>query len=173
MSTMSANCRDYWRPRWLASPQSPMSATSWSSRWRRGSWPACATAGLTIWCAFSLRFREPFFLPEPRSLKISVLHDPVPDVTRHEPGNEALRREVRARFGIAPDAFVIGMISKFVDRKGHRNFVELVAELARQGLSGFRYLMVGGKVEGYEKYYDGIRAFIHRNGLDSSMVLTG
>ena len=117
--------------------------------------------------------RRAMFPAEARSQKISVLHDPVPDVSRHEPGNEALRREVRARLGIAPDAFVIGMISKFVDRKGHRNFVELAAELARLGFHDFRYLMVGGKVEGYEKYYDGIRAFIHRNGLDSSMVLTG
>ncbi|MFM9972782.1 MAG: glycosyltransferase family 4 protein [Burkholderiales bacterium] len=59
------------------------------------------------------------------------------DLRRFSPGD---RRAARAALGIAPDAFVIGIVATLRSWKGHRFLVEAFASHAREGS---RLLMVG------------------------------
>ena len=52
------------------------------------------------------------------------------------------RKAVRAELGIADDAFVLGMVARFDVQKNHRNLVQALARLKRDGLS-FTCLLIG------------------------------
>lgn len=61
--------------------------------------------------------------------KIDVIYGGV-DVERFRPRPE-LRAPVRAELGIAPDAFVFLMVANLVRQKGHGDYLDAAAELAR------------------------------------------
>lgn len=62
------------------------------------------------------------------------------------------RREVRRGLGIDPEALVIGIIGRLTPKKGHQEFLEAAAILARQYPDRLTFLIVGGASHEEEAY---------------------
>ncbi len=94
-------------------------------------------------------------LPEGGSIPYQVLHDPSPDRTLFRPCDASFleeRRKIRAGFGWAEDDFVVVMVSKLLEAKGHLNFLAVADLLKQGGTPRFRLLMVAGPSPGRERY---------------------
>jgi glycosyltransferase involved in cell wall biosynthesis len=105
---------------------------------------------------------------------VQTLYNPGPDLDRFDAGAAGDGVAVRRELGIAAEAFVVGLVSKFVPSKGHLVLVEagrLIRE--RYGELTVSYVLVGGEVPGHEAYYAEVRARIERYGLQDTFVLTG
>jgi glycosyltransferase involved in cell wall biosynthesis len=80
----------------------------------------------------------------------------------------------RRQLAIAPDALVVGLVSKFSPLKGHLALVEAARMIkARHPGCPLTYLLVGGEVAGKEDYFSKVRDSIDQYGLKDSFVLTG
>lgn len=75
--------------------------------------------------------------------------------------------EVRRALGIAPDAFVVGMVAVLRSKKGHRYFLEAAGEVARV-LPAARFLIVG---EGSIR--PAVEGWIAEAGLAGAVFLLG
>ena len=53
------------------------------------------------------------------------------------------RERVRREFGFGPDELVIGLLGRFDRVKGHKELIEAVARLRRQGLDAVRLFLIG------------------------------
>ena len=82
-----------------------------------------------------------------RTLKSSIV-PPGVDTARFFPADEALRRQLRARFGYGDDDFVVVGISRLVPRKGMDKLIEACA-IAKADIPGLR-LVIGG--DGRERH---------------------
>lgn len=94
-------------------------------------------------------------LPNDKSIPHQVLYDPSPDRTLFRPCTEELheeRRMLRANFGWGERDFVVGMVSKLLEAKGHLNFLSVAERLEQLGPTGFRFLMVAGPSPGRDRY---------------------
>lgn len=105
-------------------------------------------------------------LPEAHS---SVIHDGVDLELFDGPvdGN-ALRRSL----GAQEDTVVVGVVSRLVPMKGHRDFLYALA-LVRRDCPRVRGVIVGGDVERQPAYLEDLRRQARALGLADSVVFTG
>lgn len=75
--------------------------------------------------------------------------------------------DMRARFGIAKDAFVVGVVAVLRKAKGHRFLIQAVDRLVRE-FPAMRLLIVG---DGPQERH--IRGLIADFGLESSVIMAG
>jgi glycosyltransferase involved in cell wall biosynthesis len=116
--------------------------------------------------------RTKMFPPGMRHVR--TLYNPGPDLDRFD--LQAVEGEVtiRQQLGIAPDAFVVGLVSKFSPSKGHLALVEAARVIKTcQPNSRITYLLVGGAVVGKEDYLGQVCNIIRQYGLKDSFVITG
>jgi len=98
--------------------------------------------------------------------KITRVHNGIPP-DRHTAQDLAAKAELRARFGIAGRAPVIGTVARFIEWKGYRHIVD-AARLIVQRHPNARFLLCGsGEQEGE------VRRWIIESGLQDHVVLTG
>lgn len=77
--------------------------------------------------------------------RLRVVHNGV-NAERFKPDPEAGRR-FRESIGLAPDAFVVGMVGNFKRQKDHATFLRMAARILEQR-PDCRFLVAGGLVEG-------------------------
>ena len=90
------------------------------------------------------------------------------DTTIFRP-NSNEERELRARWNIADDSFVVGLVARLDPMKDHRNFLNAAAKFA-QGDSSVRYVCVGG---GQKEYQESLLAYARSLGLGDRIVWAG
>ena len=73
----------------------------------------------------------------------------------------------RARWKLAPDDFVIGMISRLFTLKGHDDLIDIAPDLVRQ-CPRARFLLVGGG-----EWRERLQARVRAAGLENKFVFTG
>ncbi len=117
--------------------------------------------------------RESLLPREGSCQKISVLYDPAPVLSGCVPREEERVQRFRDAHDLSSDDFVIGMIGKFVRQKGHESFLGVADRLKRRGFNSFRFVIVGGQVEGHEKYYKNMCNLITALDLETQMRLAG
>lgn len=87
-------------------------------------------------------------------ISFQVIHDPRPDPNLFHPNRSGQERSLRASLGWADEDFVVVMVSKFLENKGHRAFLSVAKELAQDSPPRFRFLMISGPSPGREKYQE-------------------
>jgi len=90
------------------------------------------------------------------------------DTTIFKP-NSNERCELRARWNIADDRFVIGLVARLDPMKDHRNFLNAAAKFAQRDPS-VRYVCVGG---GQKEYRESVLAYARALGLGDRIVWAG
>lgn len=80
---------------------------------------------------------------------------------------ESARREIRAKYGIADDDFVIGHVGRFFPEKNHKFIVELFSEYS-QNHSNCELLLVGNGPLQTE-----IQNLVKQKGLENKVVFAG
>jgi len=107
------------------------------------------------------------------SSKIRTLYNPGPDLDRFDPKlvDGSL---VRGQLGVAPDAFLVGLVSKFSPLKGHLGLVEAARMIADHHPDlRAKYLVVGGTVPGHEDYLVDVKHKVGEYGLQESFIFAG
>lgn len=97
--------------------------------------------------------------------KIKVVHDGV-DIERFQPSISGA--EIREEFGIPVEAPVIGMVGRFVPRKGHRLFIRSCAMVAK-AYPEVHFILVGQKFPAYASYLQEINQLAGSLGLSPKM----
>lgn len=131
---------------------------AWSQRWmERRLYRRC---DLVLACsgavAESLATRE----------KVRVVHNGI-DPVRFRPPDAARREAARARFGFAPDEFVLGMTGRITANKGQRLACEALAA-CRDRYPKLRLLLAGSGPE-----EAGLRAWCAASGVADQVCFTG
>jgi glycosyltransferase involved in cell wall biosynthesis len=116
--------------------------------------------------------RVNMFSPDTRNVR--TLYNPGPDLDRFDPQRADDGGAVREQFGIGPDAFVVGLVSKFSPKKGHLSLVE-AARMIRNCHPDMRvaYVVVGGTVPGHEDYIGLVKGKVAEYGLQDSFIFAG
>ena len=81
--------------------------------------------------------------------------------------NESARREIRAKYGIAEDVFVIGHVGRFFPEKNHKFIVEMFSGYSRRH-SCSKLLLVGNGPLQAE-----IQKLVNQKGLEDKVVFAG
>lgn len=116
--------------------------------------------------------RAKMFSSETRN--VQTLYNPGPDLDRFDPQTVGDGADIRQELGIPTDAFVVGLVSKFIPDKGHLALIETahLIEECGQG-DDIVYVLVGGKMPGHEAYHAQVRQRLEQYALLESFVLTG
>lgn len=118
-------------------------------------------------CAVTAQFGRSF-----TARRVHAVHDAV-DVEQYRPARTAA--EVRAELGFARDMPLLAMVAHFTQWKGHRVFLESLAQLAREGLP-VGGLIIGGSIyrtDGHRDYESEVRAYCRSLGLENRVRFTG
>lgn len=97
--------------------------------------------------------------------KIEVIHNGV-DVEKFHPAISGLR--IRKELGIPSESPVIGMVGRFVPRKGHRIFIKACAKVAEK-YPDAHFIMVGQTFPAYANYLEKIKQLVGELELSSKM----
>jgi len=74
---------------------------------------------------------------------------------------------------ISDEAPTVITVSTFRREKGHHNFLEVAARVKERVAGNVRFVIVGGRVEGHEGYYDEVMAKAARLGVGGRLTVTG
>ncbi len=100
----------------------------------------------------------------------SVIYDgiDIPDVPAGS------RESVRAEFGIAPEAPVVGMVARIAPQKDHETLIRAAARIG-DAIPGLRFLAIGDHsgAATYREHYAKLEATIRELGLEGRFVFTG
>lgn len=81
--------------------------------------------------------------------------------------NEAARNEIRKKYGIAEDDFVIGHVGRFYPQKNHDFLIDVFSEVHKQDSNAKLLLLGDGPLQ------DGIRQKVETLGLAKSAIFAG
>jgi len=100
--------------------------------------------------------------------RVSVIYNPGPDRALFDPVKTQHLSDVK--YDMAPTVITAASFRK---DKGHHNFLE-IASLIKERINGnVRFVIVGGKVQGHEDYYDKMMREAQRKGLHDCLTVTG
>ena len=97
--------------------------------------------------------------------KVTILPNAI-DLERFK-FNEAARREIRSRYGIADNDFVIGHVGRFFPEKNHKFIIELFSEFS-QNHNNCKLLLVGNGPLQNE-----IQNIVNQKGLGDKVIFVG
>jgi glycosyltransferase involved in cell wall biosynthesis len=104
--------------------------------------------------------------------KVSVIHNPGPDTSSFHPLVDG--RAVREEFGVTDDAFLVALVAKLGQRKGHEVLIRAAPEIL-----GFfpktHFLLVGGELDGphHRAYADRLRGLPREVGVQHAVTFAG
>jgi len=101
--------------------------------------------------------------------RAAVVYNPGPDRTLFAPE----RFSVSSSDGLSCMIPTVIAISTFRRDKGHHNFLEIAARVKERLSGNVRFVIVGGRVEGHESYYDEVMAMAAQLGVDGYLTVTG
>jgi glycosyltransferase involved in cell wall biosynthesis len=84
-----------------------------------------------------------------------VIYDGMPSPNRFHPLPDGT--EFREEIGVSDDEFLVVQVSKLISIKGQERLIEAAKQLSKQHAE-MTFAIVGGEVEGHEKYADNLRA---------------
>jgi glycosyltransferase involved in cell wall biosynthesis len=104
--------------------------------------------------------------------KAVVLHNPGPDPARFHPGVDG--SGVRREFGLDDEAFLVTLVAKIVEPKGHDTLIR-AAPLVLEAFPNTRFLVVGGELSGghHRTYADALKSLAQELGVQDSILFTG
>ncbi|MDR2694675.1 MAG: glycosyltransferase [Chitinispirillales bacterium] len=107
--------------------------------------------------------------------RASVVYNPGPDRSVFNGANiiNAVPADTNAVNTDADDIPTVIAVSSFRRDKGHHNFLEIASRIKTKISGDVKFIIVGGKVPGHEKYYDEMIDEIKRKGLDGCLTVTG
>lgn len=118
-------------------------------------WLACGeTAAVNGWGRNAVKKGKVIILPnaiDPECFKFS----------------ESARREIRAKYGIADDDFVVGHVGRFFPEKNHEFLVDVFAEILKRNPSMKLLLLGDGPLQGR------IKQKIEALGISKSVIVAG
>ncbi len=82
------------------------------------------------------------------------------------------RKKVRKEFGIDDSQFLVGMVAHFVERKGHRRFIDAAARLKKKS-GRIRFMIVGDDIWDSGISRDELIDYARKEGLDKELIFTG
>lgn len=138
--------------------------------WRMLTWITQRFSDRTLCVSDAVRTRMfPF-----RSGNVQTLYDPGPDLDRFDPLSVQIKSDIRNELKIGQDVFLVGQVSKFTPNKNQLALVN-VAKYIKERYPNLQieYLIVGGKVAGYEEYSNRVTRLISESGVSDQFVLTG
>ena len=79
---------------------------------------------------------------------------------------------IRRELGISPDAFLVVMVANFVERKGHKFFIEAASRF--KDMAGeVKFIIVGDSVYGGPLTMEVLKKFAREKNAESSVIFTG
>lgn len=153
----------------------------WHARADMSSWPRPLQATLprlvatlsTRAVAVSESVRDEVFLAHgvPAG-KVEVIHDAGPDPDVFHPGVDGA--PIRAELGVAADAYLVVLVSKLVEPKGHEVLVRAVPEVLRSFPTA-RFAIVGGEEEGehHRRYAERLYRLPRELNVDHAVTFLG
>jgi len=104
--------------------------------------------------------------------KVIVLHDPGPDLSRFHP--EVDGAMVRKEFGITNEDYVVTLVAKISERKGHETFIKSIPKVITFFPNTY-FLVVGGRLKGkhHEEYEGKLNFLIYKLGINDKVIFTG
>lgn len=132
--------------------------------------------------SMALLFRLPDqFIPVSRWIASSISRLGVPtdrstliydglDFSRLQPGSDG--KGFRTAYGIAQDAFAVGLPGVLIGWKGQQLFLEAALQLAGE-LPDLCFVIIGGTPDECRPFERSLREFVARHGLGSRVVFTG
>jgi len=101
--------------------------------------------------------------------RAAVVYNPGPDRTLFNPERFS-GLPSGASSGGAPTVIAV---STFRRDKGHHNFLEIAARVKERMSGNVRFVIVGGRVDGHEDYYDEMTVMAERLGVGGCLTVTG
>jgi len=111
-----------------------------------------------------------------------VVYNPGPDRTLFNPDN-IVKSEKQTPFLLTTPKLPLSAdndanptviaVASFRREKGHHNFLEIASRIKARFSGDVKFMIVGGKVQGHEKYYEKMMSEIKRRGLDGCLTVTG
>jgi glycosyltransferase involved in cell wall biosynthesis len=104
--------------------------------------------------------------------KIQVLHDPGPDPEIFYPGLDG--STIRAEFGIAEGGFLVVLVSKLVEEKGHEVLIRAVPQVLLSCPEA-RFVIVGGALDGehHRRHAERLRSLPEKLGVQDAVTFAG
>ena len=162
-SRLAGNKNVFWGIRCSATPLRRFSANrltvmlcAWLSRFIPSKIVCCAEAARTAHVAKGFCAEKMIVIPNGYDLSLFQ-------------NTPSLRSETRARFGIADNAVVIGIVGRFDALKDHRNFVRAVAIICKK-YDNLKFLMVGRGISSSNKI---LQSWITVSGAQNHFLLAG
>jgi glycosyltransferase involved in cell wall biosynthesis len=85
---------------------------------------------------------------------------------------DADKEKVRREFGVSPDTFLVTMVANFVERKGHKFFLEAAARL-KNTAADVKFMIVGDSVYGGPLTMEALKQFAREKNVESCVIFTG
>lgn len=104
--------------------------------------------------------------------KIAVVYNPGPDFSLFHPAVNGTA--VRQEFGLPADAFLVVLVAKLSERKGHEVFVRAAPQVLAAFPNAY-FLLVGGELEGrhHQMYAQGLKALPQQLHVEDRVIFTG
>ena len=80
--------------------------------------------------------------------------------------------QIRKELGIAQNKVVVGIVSRLIRKKGHRDFLEASRRLALAH-ANVQIIIVGGDPDPKQAYFRELKLFVKNFGLGSRVIFTG
>jgi glycosyltransferase involved in cell wall biosynthesis len=103
--------------------------------------------------------------------KIKIIYDSGPDLNKFKPGIKNIN--LLEEFLLPKKSFVVGSVSKFTKHKGQFILIKAAQLIKKRGIKNIKYLFIGGKVLGHEKYFTQIKNLIKKYNLQEDFIFTG
>ncbi len=87
-----------------------------------------------------------------------LIHDPRPDPALFHPDRSGVEKNLRDSWGWSGEDFVVVMLSKLLENKGHLPFLSAAMELAGDSDIRYRFLMIARPSPGREPYQEQVLA---------------
>jgi len=139
----------------------------------RPHWGWADTLGKRLLCAGAARVianSQAVAAHLPCRRKVTVVYNGI-EIERFDPAMNGA--PFRARYGIPPDAPLVGTVGRLRSWKGQDRFLQAAAQVAR-AVSEAHFAVIGGSIFGVEDGYEaGLRALADELGLANRVTFTG
>lgn len=104
--------------------------------------------------------------------KVKTIHNPAPDLRQFHPKVDG--RAFRAEMGVGENAFLVGLIGKLVEPKGHEVLIR-AAPMILDRFPNTRFAIVGGQLSGkhHSEYVERLARLVEDLSLQEKVIFTG
>jgi len=104
---------------------------------------------------------------------VSVVYNPGPDRVLFDPDKIDGSQAAEIINSESDSRPVVITVATFRRDKGHHYFLETASALCKKFSNNIRFVIIGGKVDGHEDYYNEVMEAVEQKGLGSCLTVTG